>query len=90
MQKTKHNKDFWLMSVQDMNAMNFLRLLNRTIYDMMLEFLSNRIIFNPQHVHDIMNKNDHIYNFLSLNVQHPIDFNDMKNEDHVHGNDPIS
>jgi hypothetical protein len=37
-----------------------------------------------------MNKNDHIYNFIGLNVQNPIDFNDMKNENHLHGNDPIS
>ncbi len=69
MQKTKHNEDFWLMNVQDMNAMNLPYLLIRTIYDMMLQFLGNQIIFNPQHVHDIMNKNDHIYNIPSLNVE---------------------
>jgi hypothetical protein len=37
-----------------------------------------------------MNKNDHIYNFIGLNVQGPIDRNDMKIEDHLHGNDPTS
>lgn len=57
---------------------------------MMLEFLGNWPIFNPPHVRDIMNDNDHIYNFASLNVQGPIDLNDTSNEDHLHGNDPIS
>jgi hypothetical protein len=59
MQKTRHNEELWLMNVQDMNAMNLPLLLNKTIYDMLLEFLGNQTIFNPQHVHDIMNKNDH-------------------------------
>lgn len=47
---TLNNEDYWSLSSQDKVSLHLPRFFNRSVYDMIHEFMGNRPIFTPPHV----------------------------------------
>ncbi len=53
---------FWNMSIASKVSMNLLRMSNRSIYEMIENFMKTRPIFQPPHCRDFMGPTDAVYN----------------------------
>jgi hypothetical protein len=77
------------MSPQDKHSFHLFWFFNKTFYEMILEFMGQKWVFNPPHIQDFTWKSSTIHKPSGLNVEDLIDLNnfEMKHDDCVYHED---
>ncbi len=86
------NKEKWILLGNEPPRQTFFHLLwffNKSFYEMILEFMGQRLVFNPPHIQDLTWKSNTIHKPSGLNVEDLIDLSnfEMKHDDCVYHED---
>jgi hypothetical protein len=71
----RHNEDYWaIMNPQNKVTHHLSRCFSKTHYDMIMEFMGKRLIFNPLHIQHLMHDSNNINNVIGFKASNCIDF----------------